>query len=308
MENIIEIHGVSLWTRSILQGFTIKSNKKHEKNFTIAVSLLLLAPALASALVPAYGMVTEGVQAPGIILGNSRAQVINSYGNPSYCQSITLGDYAYCTYTIDETSSVSVRYTSPDGSNALNSPNDVVSSVSWTGLPEWQTVAGINTSIALSDPQAVINAYPNATVTYNNSRLFSVRDAQLGIQVVWNFIPDPTPSSYVSMTIFKPTDSQPAPAPIIRISSIVLKSSGNKITAKVSLVNDHGIAISGANVSGTWTYQNKTSIDQIAASNTNGVASFSVSKGKGLTFTITNVSKEGYAFDAANSITSAQWQ
>ena len=138
-----------------------------------------------SAAIPLSGVVTEGESVPGIALGNTRADVAAAYGAPSFCQGPTQD---FCTYTITGTGSVNVRFRGAAGGAAVGTADDVLYNVSWSGNNDWVTTAGISTALALSNPAAVTNAYPEGEVTYNfQGNIFRVNDPKLGVQVKWNY-------------------------------------------------------------------------------------------------------------------------
>lgn len=178
----------------------------------VVLALVLGVTTAAGAGIPTEGVVVEGTSVPGVELGFTRSEVEASYGAPDYCQSVSAGDLAYCTYNIPE-GQVSVRYEGPDGGDATASGDDVLYVAYWVRMSDWVTTAGINTDLALEDPDAVIAAYPDATVTYNQWGIYSVRDAQLGIEVVWVAIPYPVLTVHVRMSIFEPIQEPPPPPP-----------------------------------------------------------------------------------------------
>lgn len=77
------------------------------------------------------------------------------------------------------------------------------------------------------------------------------------------------------------------------------------ISGKVTVRNGANVAVSGASVQIRWTKPGGTTVTQTATTNTSGVASFSTSGSSGTyTLTVTNITKAGYTFDAANSVLS----
>ncbi len=268
-----------------------------------ATLLVLAVPALAA--VPTVGLVIEGVSVPGVAIGDSRTAVESSYGAPSFCQSISAGDFAYCTYQLEGENSVSVRYVGPNGGTATASGSDVVSVMQWNGLEGWETTVGINTSLALSNPEAVIAAYSNATITYNGDVVQSVIDSSLGIKVEW-LVTYPIPTTVVFMSIFQAT-TQPPAQEVLRSVNITLQVVRSQIVAKVTIEDGHGNRIGGAVVSAKWTLPTGEKISVTDETDANGIAKFATRKSKG-TFRIevVNVKKTGYVFDSQNSILSAE--
>jgi len=285
---------------------TVKINSKYLL-FAVVVLMFSSIPFAVFASVPAAGLVIEGVSVPGISIGDSRFEVENSYGSSSFCQSISTGDLAYCTYNLGGGDSVSVRYIGFNGGNAIASSTDVVSVIQWYGLQGWETSAGVNTASALSDPNSVINAYPNAGVTYNGSRLYSVRDNQLGIEVVWNFNPYPVATTNVSMSIFTPQDIQPPVEKVLRSTSVDIYKAKRQIVTEVTVEDESGAKVSGAVVSATWILPKGKVVSVSATTDSNGIAQFSTRKSRGtFRIDINNISKAGYIFDSVNSVLSAQ--
>jgi hypothetical protein len=66
--------------------------------FAHILALGMVCTALAGP--PTEGVVVEGVSVPAVALGFTRDEVEAAYGEPSYCQSITAGDFAFCTYNV----------------------------------------------------------------------------------------------------------------------------------------------------------------------------------------------------------------
>jgi hypothetical protein len=260
-----------------------------------------------SAGIPTEGAVLEGVSVPAVALGFTRDEVEAVYGEPSYCQSITAGDFAYCTYNIPD-GSVSVRYEGPDGGDATASGDDVLYVVYWIGLSGWETTAGINTALAFDDPDAVIAAYPDAIVTYNSWGIYSVRDWQLGIELIWVHIPYPVLTSYVRMSIFEPSEPPVAPPePSLRSTSIVMKVRRGQVNATVTVEDETGSRVSGTTISATWTFPDGSTAAVTGTSDINGEATFEVKKSPGVfVFTIDDITLNGYVFDADNSALSAE--
>jgi hypothetical protein len=182
--------------------------------------------------------------------------------------------------------------------------------VYWTGLSGWETTAGINTVMALEDPDAVIAAYPNATVTYNNWGIYSVRDAQLGIEVIWVRILYPLPSIHVRMLIFAPQQEEPPvdpPEPSLRSTSITMKVRRGQVSATVTVEDETGSQVSDATISATWTFPDGSTAAVTGTSDINGEATFEVKKSTGVfVFTINDIILNGYVFDADNSALSTE--
>ncbi len=171
--------------------------------FAHIIALRMVCTAFAGP--PTEGLVVQGVSVPAVALGVTRDEVQAAYGEPSYYQSITTGDFAFCTYNVPD-GSVSVRYEGSDSGDATTSIDDGLYLVYWIGLGGWETTAGIDTALALQGSDAVVAASPNATVAYNDWGIYSLRDAQLGIEVIWDRFFYPVPSIRVRMFIFAPQE------------------------------------------------------------------------------------------------------
>lgn len=158
-----------------------------QKILVVVVVLLAVVmtaiPALADA--PAEGTVVEGHSVPGgVILGETRAQVEAAWGEPYICKDIVhfdgrRGIDGSCEYEADGLNRVEVRYHAADGTwQAQGTMDDVLYEVWWPqSTSGWVTTAGVNTTLALNDPQAVIAAYPNAEVGVDGDFVYSIRDS-----------------------------------------------------------------------------------------------------------------------------------
>lgn len=252
--------------------------------------------------VPSEGVVYEGDRVPGITLDFTRGEVIAAYGDPSYCQSITSGDFAFCTYNTQE-GSASVRYQGSDGGDATASDSDILYVIYWIGLSGWVTTTGINTAIAFEDPNVVLAAYPNARVTYNDWGIYSVRDYELGIEFTWVRIPYPLLVEYVRMSIFSPSEPNEPPQPSLHSSNIVMEVNRRQVIASVAVEDNRGARVGGASVMATWTFPNGSTGAVRGTTDSYGNVQFEVRKSKGLfIFTINDIIKDGYDFDPDNSV------
>jgi len=280
------------------------------KVLVLAVILLAIVLTVTTALAdaPAMGTVVEGVSVPGIILGDTRAQVEAVNGLPRGCNDIQeYGDQASCSYDVEGGGWVGLAYQGPNGGNATGSPDDVVLNIRWGGeeVDGWETTAGINTRLAKYDKQAAIDAYPNADLYYDSvGRLYRLNDPELGIQVNWNH-------AYifytVSMAIFYPYVPPPQPD-YIHVADIELWSpSRHTVTARVLVLDEQDQPVEGADVDATWM---GPKVDGLQVSDTtagNGYATFTVDKARRGTyyFSISEVSLDGYVYDNVHSTTFA---
>ncbi|MHA2100121.1 MAG: hypothetical protein ACW99A_15710 [Candidatus Kariarchaeaceae archaeon] len=252
--------------------------------------------------VPAEGTVVEGVNVPGISLGFSRAEVISSYGPPNSCQGSEL---SFCKYQIPE-GSLFITYRGSDGGEATGSDSDVVHSILWYYLSGWVTTAGINTDIAYNDYYAVINAYPNAVLTYNQwGSIFSAIDYQQGIEVVWERHLYPIGYTTLHMKIFYPREPPEPRVPTLYSDNIDLTVVKNKVLATVTVKNDLDYRIQDATVSAIWTLPDGSTEQATALTNAFGEAKFEIKKSHGtFIFTVSDITLDGYVFDPDNSMLS----
>jgi len=283
-------------------------------SLTTAMSLLLALPAMAAA--PAEGEVIEGDSVPGLALGDNRAQAEASYGQPGSCQSVeAAGDRAFCSFPVDGGGQVDVRYRGPDGGNASNSPDDVVTAIDWhEPVSGWLTTAGVNTSLAAEDRSAVVAAYPDAEVNETgNGIITSVVAHEQGVHVRW--VPDfYSGTSRVQMGIFQP---RPAPPPVEKLTRVIdidltaHKGKGKrKITALVQVRNERELAAAGALVLATWTYPDGSiqPEHQVADdTSSTGYAYFEIPNAQRGTYTlrIDDVILDDHRFDLENSVLEA---
>jgi hypothetical protein len=232
------------------------------------LSLTVAVPALAHA--PATGTVVEGVSVPGVALGDTRAQVQAAYGDPYTCQSGSVpGNQARCSYPVEglgNNSQVWIHYRGPDGGSPSASPDDVAYYVSWwESVSGWVTeTGGVNTDWARSvrqDPDAVLEVYPNAVITYGPfGAMTKARDYELGITIEWvyDFF-----FGYlgVKMAISAPSEPPPPPPPPDPLTRVTNTSMwANKLKGKRTVwayvwVNDeYSCDAVGATVIVDWTY------------------------------------------------------
>ena len=267
------------------------------KKKTLVMVVILLAvlvtaiPALAHA--PAEGTVVEGVSVPGIALGDTRAQVDDAYGHPASC---TYLSGATCSYNVEGGGQVNVNFRAPDGSPAQNLPDDEVTLIGWEpGVTGWVTTAGIDITIARDYPQAVIDAYPNADVTYWYDGTFVSRviDWELGILVdrYWEFY---CGCAVATMAIFHPQEPPPPPPPpdpVTRVTDVSMwanKLKGKRTVWAYLWVDDEYWAdVVGATVVVDWTHPNgNTERLQAFTTEDAGVARFEMNNVKSGTHSI----------------------
>jgi hypothetical protein len=263
---------------------------------------------------PAQGIVIEGVSVPGIALGYTRAQVEAAYGDPNWCQNVNGYDQGSCQFPVEGGGQVDVLYRGANGGPANNSPDDVVFHIRWyESVPGWITTAGITTTLAAENPDAVIAAYPDAEINYSGfGGLYSVIDYQQGIQVLW--VPDfYRGTTHVYMSIRYPSDPPPPPQEhFSRVTDIDLtarKIKGKRqINAAVRVQDELNRAVPAAAVSVVWLYPDGiTQTEATATTNSSGLAHFGIAdipRGE-YTLTVENVVREYFTFDSANSILNA---
>jgi hypothetical protein len=279
--------------------------------FTVAMSLQAASPVLA--LVPGEGLVVEGAGVPSIALGVTRAEVEAANGEPRACQSVEdIGDLASCSFDVDGGGQVTVLYRGTDGGSASASPDDVVHHIRWyEQVSGWTTTAGVNTTLAATDPPAVVDAYPDAMVTYTAfGSIYSVVDSDQGIEVVW--VPDfYSGTTHVSMAIFHPRATPPTQETSVLISNIDLfatKVRGERqVRAFVKVEDEQGLAASSATVFASWTRPDGSRQAVQAVTSDTGLAYFEVTDARrgAYTLDIDDVELEGHPLDRENSVLSA---
>lgn len=278
----------------------------------LLASLVATVPVLADA--PMVGTVHEGDSVPGIALGFSRAQVEDAYGQPNYWQSYAIpDDFAFCTFPVSEgNGSVSVRYRGADDGLAHNSPDDRVVYIGWgESVSGWTTTAGINTTLAKANPDAVIVAYPEAEVTYLSPGFVQrVVDWLQGVEIKWTY-DSYTGRTHVSMNIFVPLASLPdaLETHVETIELFAYRDRGlRKINAWVEILDEHGRAATSATVDAIWKFPDgstQPAFEDFVG--INGVAFFQLiapngRSGRGIyELRIDNVALDGHTFDRADS-------
>lgn len=274
----------------------------------ILLSAVQVTPALAAA--PGTGVVVEGVSVPGADLGSTRAQMEASYGDPRFCQNVNnIGDQGSCSFDVVGGGQVTARYRGADGGPASNSPDDVVTHFRWSQqVSGWTTTAGVNTTLALADPQAVIAAYPNATVIYNSlfGNIESIEDKELGILIDYHF--DYLSGTItVSMGIAFSFTPPPVPEKFVRVTAIDLSIRRRVITANVHVQDDLGGNLSGAGVFITWELPDGSMRSNYGITDGSGMVQFELKKVRrgSYTLSIDNVDLFGYTFDRDGSLLSA---
>jgi hypothetical protein len=304
-------------------GLSMVTVNQHRRRPTMqrTLSWILLAWASASiahADAPATGIVIEGASTPGITLGDERWQVDAGIGAPDFCQSVeTAGDRASCNHPVAGGGTVNIRYRGTDGGNASNSPSDRVHAIRWyEAVSGWVTTAGIDTALAASDPDAVLEAYPEGELAFNMfGDLYRVRDAELGIEVTWvlDFYSGIT---HVNMAIFGAQTTPPPPpppteTPSVHVADLDLSASKKKgqrsVRAVIQVRDDDGLAASNAAVTVAWTLPGGASFEVTESTSSGGYAVFeisSASRGDHL-LDIMDVQLAGHEFDLDASTLSA---
>lgn len=276
-------------------------------------SMAVIVPVMADA--PGVGTVYEGVSVPGIALGFSRAEVEGAYGQPHYCTDHSIpDDLAYCNFTVSGGGLVSVRYRGIEGGFAHNSPDDEVDYIRWgEAVSGWTTTAGINTTLAKSDPDAVIAVYPEAEVTYTSFGLIqNVVDWLKGVEIIWSYDQYSTGHTSVSMSIFGPLPSLPT-AQTTHVEDIELSAYDDRGLHRISgwamILDEHERAATGAAVYASWTLpdgSNRSAVEDFVG--IDGVAYFELITKVGRSYRgiyelrIDDVSLADHTFDPADSV------
>lgn len=284
------------------------------------VALLILTVAHpASAAVPTDGTVYEGVSVPGLALGETREIADASFGAPDSCRDFlwtgSTPEYDFeCNYTAEGWGTVTVRFEGAGGGPSLGLPTDVVTGIAWNQyVTGWTTTAGINSTLALEDPDAVIAAYPGAEVVYNSvlGNIEHVFAPEYGITFDYQLIVYQG-RLIVDISIYAPFDYVPPPPPeqVVTVEDISLtatKSKGDRTVTGFVLVRDEtGYGAEGAIVTATWTYPNATTRQVIGETTDDGWAGFRLTgvKSGHYTLAVTDVTLDDHRFDLDNSLLS----
>lgn len=282
----------------------------------VVMSLMIALPALAAA--PATGTVVEGVSVPGVNLGDIRADVEAAYGPPDSCKDLSYYDGRHgvdgiCDFEVDGGGQVTVYYYQDvDRNPAQGSPDDIALTIRWSeAVSGWTTTAGVNTTLAENDPEAVVAAYPDAVVTKNQfGAIIHVQDYEQGIEINWFYnIYNPNQVS-VSMLIRPPGDPPPPREPSTRVTDIDLTATKNKgqrkVTALVRVQDDLDRSASGALVKVSWTLPDGSSQAAEDLTSSSGYAYFEIDNAARGSYTlrVDDVVLDGHTFDRDNSVLS----
>jgi hypothetical protein len=293
-------HKTILQMRSVFNPMTL---------LTVALSVAILFSGITaisvSAAAPAEGIVVEGVSVPSVALGDTRAMVEATYGPPYYCSGSEL---SLCQFYVEGGGTVLILYHGPDGGYATGSPDDFVYYIRWyQAVSGWVTTAGINTTLAFNDMNAVLAAYPNATISYPSLLDMSIDDPALGIHIDYHTsYPDGTQSVWMAIS-FPDPNAPPPEAYSVRVTAIDLFADKHNVYARVHLQDNRYRYTSGASVAATWTLPDGSQVSVNGTTNSMGYAYFEFDKARRgtYTFTVDNVVFEDFRFDTDNSILSA---
>jgi hypothetical protein len=258
---------------------------------------------------PAEGIVVEGASVPGIALGFTRAEVEEVYGEGTGCE----GTGSPCGWDVPGGGEVHVSFRGPHGGEASGSPDDVAVYAHWSeAVDGWTTTAGVNTTLADEDPEALVAAYPNARVTRNQwGGVITVTDYSLGIQFRRDWILYSSGEVIVTGSIFYPREPPPLPEQITYVYTIDLTAMKNKgkrrIRAFVGVRNETQLAAKGATVFARWTFPDGSTPAAESTTSLSGYAYLEINDIPRGTYTLTveDVVLADRRFDSANSVLSA---
>ncbi|MDH5422337.1 MAG: hypothetical protein OEY55_11090, partial [Acidimicrobiia bacterium] len=274
------------------------------------VAILILTIALpAAAAAPGEGTVYEGMSVPGLALGDTRATADSSFGEPDQCRDYVWSDQTtehdyQCRYPADGGGTVTVRFDGADGGPSQGVPTDVVTGISWNQyVTGWTTSAGINSSLALENPDAAIAAYPGAEVLYNPvlGNIEHIFAPKYGITIDYQLIIYQG-RLIVDISIYEPYEYVPPPPPeqVVTVEDINLsatKVKGNRTVTGFVLVRDQtGYGAEEAIVTATWTFPDGTTRQVIDDTTADGWAWFQLTGVKGgyYTLTVDDVTLDGH--------------
>ena len=265
----------------------------------ISFSGLIVTSALAAA--PGEGVVFEGVSVPGVALGDTRAQVEAAYGSPYYCSGSEL---SLCQFYAEGGGTVLMLYHGPDGGYATGSPDDFVYYIRWyQAVSGWVTTAGVNTTLAYNDMEAVLAAYPNATISHPSLLDTSIDDPALGIHINYHTsYPNGTTSVWMAISFPAPPQEH-----FVRVTTLDLWAVKRNVYARAQLHDDLNVRSPGASVFATWTLADGSQIPVNGITDSIGFVYFNLDRVRRgtITFTIDDVVYEGFTFDAENSVLEA---
>jgi hypothetical protein len=288
---------------------------------SIIVALLAIVVVFAASVLPAFaaapatGTVVEGVGVPGVNLVDTRADVEAAYGPPDSCKDLSYYDGrrgidGICDFAVDGGGQVTLYYyRDVDRNPAQGSPDDIALAVRWPeAVNGWTTTAGVNTTLAEEDPEAVVAAYPDAVVTRNQFwAVLHVQDYEQGIEISWFYNFYNPKIVTISMIIRPPSDPPPPREPSTRVTDIDLTTIKRQVAASVRVNNDLGWNVPGANVTATWTFPEGHTELVTGITDGFGLVRFTIDKARRgtYTFTIEDVILDGHPFDRDNSVLSA---
>jgi hypothetical protein len=229
-----------------------------------------------------------------------------SYGDPYQVSGTNRNSYKY---KVANGGDVGVSFRGADGGEASNSPDDIVSSAGWyEAVSGWVTTAGVNTTLADENPEAVVKAYPNARVTYTQwGGIHSIVDYEQGIAIYRPWIIYSSGEVHVSMSIFKPREAPPLPEKITYVYTIDLtanKVKGNRhIRGFVGVRDQTHFAAKKATVLARWTYPDGSTKTVESTTSASGYAYFEIINAPrgNYTFTIEDVVLDDHRFDSDKS-------
>lgn len=265
----------------------------------VFVFAVAVGPVLAAA--PGTGTVYEGVSVPGAALGDSRADILVSYGEPTNCVDFNVqGAKDYCTYDVEGGGEVGVTYRAPDGGEPSGSKKDVVTKIRWSDTVDgWVTTAGVNTTMVQYDREAVWAAYPDGVIS-SDHRGWSLVDYEQGIAAGWS-------CAYIfcsaSMQIFTPYTPPPPPV-YIHVEAIYMSVDRRNVYAEVLVLDEDDNPVEGAVVYTEITGYQKGPLYPYGPTDSNGYVYFQIDRAQrgDYRLNISNVVKEGYVFDYDGSV------
>lgn len=175
----------------------------------------------------------------------------------------------------------------------------------------WTTNVGVNTSLALNNPDPVIAVYQNAQLNYNQwGNILQVKDHQLRIEINW-FCDFYTGRRYLSMGISHPSKPPPSRKQFTLVERIELtanKTKGDRhIIALVQVQNDRELVASGVNVFAAWNLPDGSTLPAEDLPLFSGYACFKIRNASRRTYTlnIEDVELTDHIFDSNNTVLSA---
>ncbi|ARU55699.1 hypothetical protein OLMES_1624 [Oleiphilus messinensis] len=262
--------------------------KANVKQSALVMLIGIATVSTAWALPPTEGEIIPGVGVPGVELGDTRAQVEQSYGAQTTCGAEAVGSSCYDIGGLgsDSAGNVYVRFEGTNGGSATGQQDDVVSGFSVYNTPivglNWTFEGGYTIRDFELQPELIQVVFPEAEIEQPNLFFTRYTDPQAGVELTSRF--DPYGLFYdVTLFLSKPDASEEpggeSVLPEIRVSDIAMSFRDNRrnrhqVMAVVSVVDEASDAVLDATVEGVWTKPGGRTVAATLVTNQYGRAIF----------------------------------